>query len=86
MINKIKNEDFCLKNRPLQIPSLMNEFFPFLNEINILETFSDDVKISFVENIIHFSHWLLDNSHTKMRVSLSLLDNNSKICVGNNET
>jgi len=73
MVNKIKKDFYCSKKRPVKILELSNQFFPFLAEIDILDSLSDVIKIYFVENIVHFSNWMYENLHTKLKVNLSLI-------------
>jgi len=73
MVNKIKKDNYTFKNSPVKIIVLANYFFPYLREMKILDNLSDNDKISFVEIMIHFADWLLRNSHSKLKLNLSLL-------------
>lgn len=76
MVNKIKKDNYTFKKGPAKIIEFANNFFPYLREIKISETFSDNDKLVFVEILIHFAYWLLYNSHTKIKLNLSLLTTN----------
>lgn len=76
LINKLKNNNFTSKKRPGKILELSNEFFPFINQIDFLDSFNDEIRIFFVENLIHLSYWLLRNYYTSAIISLNFLDNN----------
>jgi len=71
LINKIKKNDYSSKIRPIKILELSNDFFPFLFQTKILENIDDKIKINFVENLIHFSCWLLKNFYTNSKICLT---------------
>lgn len=77
MINKIKKDNnYTFKKGPQKIVECANQFFPFLREIKILDSLTDDIIIKFVELIINFSYWLLERSHTKTKLNLTVFTHN----------
>ena len=58
---------------------MSNEFFPYLKEIEILDIFDNEIKIFFVENIIHFSYWLLKYNYTSSKITVVFPKNNYEV-------
>lgn len=74
LISFYKKESFLQNNRPGKLLYFVNSFFEYLEEVGLLQQFTDEDKIGIVENLIHFACWLSKKCYTYNKIFLGFLD------------